>query len=167
MIDSLNARSSKYDDEEETEEESKIAMAAQRVTRARGARAKSQGEVHNIAMHVCPIYSEDDAHIQTVAALSLELNNIQRETRMCTKCKEAGHFWRACPSLMRTDGTLAPFCPYCKESHPLSTCPKLALLECRDCKNKGHTARFCPKNACPSCGGPHPLKHCKRSTQKQ
>ena len=81
---------------------------------------------------------------------------------LCSKCNNAGHFFRACPELKNADGTFAPFCAFCKGTHTIQTCAKLLSIVCHKCKSKGHTSRFCPSNACSKCSGPHHVSRCQR-----
>ena len=154
LIESLRAKTT-YDSLSDDESEAKAEPASRQPRTTRASKRGGPGAVHNLQTQC-----DDDAHIHTVAAFSVELNAIQRSSN-CLKCKAPGHYWKDCPSLI-VDGQRMDFCPYCKEAHPLSTCPHLASVHCKECGGQGHTKRFCPKNACPKCNGPHPISQCTK-----
>ena len=151
LIDSLRANTHLTDSDEDVD--SKPVDGPRRTSTRRKA---DSHRINNLQL-----FTDDDAHIHTVAAFSVELNALQR-TNNCLKCKSPGHYWKDCPTLV-VNGIRGEFCPYCKETnHALSACPLLAQLDCRTCKGKGHTVRFCPQNACPKCQGPHPIDECNK-----
>ena len=86
------------------------------------------------------------AFYDTCFALTTSIDQVQREHRVCHCCQQGGHYYRACPNLVKPDGSTKLFCPFCKGEHRIDSCQKLLNLNCPTCGGKGHTSRYCPKN---------------------
>ena len=137
-VDNLRGpRSGDYDDDEE---EAAPPKKQRRVTR-------SSSSVHALG-EVDPESSVSGllAFYETCHAISADIDKHERQIRLCHHCHKEGHYYRQCPDLVKQDGSVKLFCPFCKAEHRLDTCEKLKGVECRFCKNKGHTSRYCPDN---------------------
>lgn len=86
------------------------------------------------------------AFLDTCFAFTEKIGAEQGRVNTCFNCSKPGHPYRECPDLQNPDGTFRPFCAYCRKEHNIRQCPTLAEVQCKHCNNKGHTARYCPKN---------------------
>jgi hypothetical protein len=71
--------------------------------------------------------------------------------RLCSLCKEEGHYRKTCPRLLSPGNRQSQKCSYCHEQgHKRQTCPRLRSPQtrtntCSVCKKEGHKKGSCPK----------------------